>query len=99
MASPLDLLKSLTDHHVDFVLIGGMAATVHGGSIVTEDVDVCTHFAKENVGRILAALAQLNPRQRMTPDPPALSTRPQPTSVGATCTLSPTLANSTSWAR
>lgn len=74
MASTLDLLKRLTDHHVDFVLIGGMAATVHGGSIVTEDVDVCTYFARENVERILAALGGLNPRQRMTPDRPALST-------------------------
>jgi hypothetical protein len=73
MASTLDLLKHLTEHHVEFVLIGGMAATVHGSSVVTEDVDLCTHFSLANVERILAALDGLHPRQRMTPDRPALS--------------------------
>lgn len=74
MASTLDLLKRLTDHRVDFVLVGGMAAALHGSALVTEDVDVCTHFSRDNVERILAALQGLNPRQRMVSGRPALAT-------------------------
>jgi predicted nucleotidyltransferase len=74
MASTLELLKRLTDHRVEFVLVGGMAATLHGSALVRQDVDVCTHFSQENVERILAALEGLNPRQRMVSGRPALST-------------------------
>ncbi len=38
MASTLDLLKRLTDHGVKFVLVAGMAATLHGSSLVSEDL-------------------------------------------------------------
>lgn len=61
---------------MDYVLVGGMAATAHGSSLVTEDVDVCIRFDLETVRRILDALVGVNPRQRMTPDRPELSKDP-----------------------
>lgn len=67
MASILDILRRLVEHQVDFVLVGGMAATAHGSSVVTEDVDVCTPFELENMRRVLEALSGLNARLRMTP--------------------------------
>jgi predicted nucleotidyltransferase len=76
MASTLDILRRLVEHQVDFVLVGGMAATVHGSTIVTEDVDVCTRFELDNLQRLIGALAGLHPRQRMTPARPALPTDP-----------------------
>jgi len=33
----LDILSHLYDHHVDFVIVGGVAAALHGGSRVTFD--------------------------------------------------------------
>ncbi len=76
MASTLDLLRRLTEEDVDFVLVGGMAAAAHGSLTVTEDVDVCTHFEKENLRRLLSALRGTSPRQRMRPDRPPLSNDP-----------------------
>ena len=36
----LEVLNQLHDHHVDFVIVGGVAAALHGGSRVTFDLDV-----------------------------------------------------------
>ena len=68
MASTLDLLKILTSHEVEFVVVGGVAGVLHGSRLVTQDVDVCAPLTLENLTRILASLAGLNPRFRATPD-------------------------------
>ena len=74
MATPLlDLLKRLADAKVEFVLVGGMAATVHGASIVTDDLDICVSFDLATCERILLALAGLDPYERMRPDRRPLS--------------------------
>jgi hypothetical protein len=67
MGSTLDLLRRLVEQRVDFVLVGGMAATAHGSSVVTEDVDVCTRFQLKNLERLLKALEGLHPFLRMSP--------------------------------
>jgi hypothetical protein len=73
MATPiLDLLKRLADARIDFVLVGGMAATVHGSTLVTHDIDVCVRFDLETSRRILVALEGLKPEHRMRPDHLAL---------------------------
>ena len=68
MASTLDLLKILANHDVDFVGGGGVAGVLHGSRLVTQDVDVCAPLTLENLTRILASLAGLNPRFRAVPD-------------------------------
>jgi len=67
MASILDLLKRLRDADVEFVLVGGLAATVHGSAVVTEDADVCAPLTEANLERILTAISPLDPSHRMTP--------------------------------
>jgi hypothetical protein len=64
MASTLDLIKLLNDHRVKYVLVGGMACVVHGSQIVTQDVDICAPFTRENIEGLLAALAGAHPRFR-----------------------------------
>jgi hypothetical protein len=64
----LMLLKRLTDHGVDFVLIGGFAAMTHGSSVVTQDVDVCAPLTLPNLTRIVGALRDLHPNFRFRPD-------------------------------
>ena len=36
----LDLLSRLHDHHAEFVIVGGVAAAMHGGTRVTFDLDI-----------------------------------------------------------
>jgi predicted nucleotidyltransferase len=67
MVTLLKILERLHDHGIEFVLIGGMAAVLHGSSQVTQDVDVCMVLDAHNIARLRTALADLNPRHRMTP--------------------------------
>lgn len=72
MGSTLDILRRLSEHDVEFAIIGGLAGVAHGSSLVTEDLDVCAPLTRENLSRILAALGSLNPRWRMLPNRPPL---------------------------
>ena len=45
-----------------YVLVGGLAVTMHGGTRVTVDADLAIAFEVENRRRLVAALAPLNPR-------------------------------------
>jgi hypothetical protein len=69
MADLEELLKRLVQHRVEFVLVGGYAAMVHGVSLMTKDVDVCTHFSRENLERIYAAVSDLHPYHFLTIQP------------------------------
>ena len=40
------ILSQLHDHHVDFVIVGGVAAALHGGSRVTFDLDLVPSLAE-----------------------------------------------------
>ncbi|MHC5116969.1 MAG: hypothetical protein ACYSQY_07880 [Planctomycetota bacterium] len=63
----IDLLTRLVKADVRFVLIGGYACIVHGGTQTTEDVDVCCDFAPDNLLRLQQAVTDINPVHRMTP--------------------------------
>lgn len=58
------LLKLLIDHEVEFILIGGYAATVYGCSTLTQDIDACMPFTKDNLQKLIAALKGINPIHR-----------------------------------
>lgn len=58
------LLSALLDADVEFVVIGGIAATAHGSARFTQDVDVGT---PENYGAMVAALAPYEPYLRGAP--------------------------------
>lgn len=61
------LLATLVEHGVDFILVGGVAATVHGASRLTRDVDVVYARADANLDRLVAALARHSPYLRDVP--------------------------------
>lgn len=67
MADLTDLIGRLQAAHVDFVLVGGLAAVTHGSSMTTQDIDVCCEFSAENLLHIQSALADFHPVHRMTP--------------------------------
>ena len=64
------LLERLIQHDVEFVLIGGYAAMMHGVPNATFDVDVCSPLSRENMEKIHAALADCEPVHRERPDIP-----------------------------
>lgn len=76
MASTLALLRRLVAEKVDFILVGGMAAVVHGSASVTEDVDVCIRFDEATLRGIFRALEGTHPRERMNPAKPQLGSDP-----------------------
>ena len=57
-------VQALCDARVDFVVIGGVAATFHGSARVTYDLDICYSRAPSNLQRLAAALAPFHPRPR-----------------------------------
>jgi hypothetical protein len=61
------LLSRLTEHGVEFVVIGGLAVIAHGHIRTTAALDVCDARTPENVRRLVAALADLSPRLRGAP--------------------------------
>lgn len=58
------LLSVLEDHQVEYVVIGGFAAQVHGASRPTYDIDVTANTTADNLGRLAQALAELRARVR-----------------------------------
>jgi len=61
------LLSSLQTEGVSFVIIGGVAATLHGAARVTFDLDVVYDRSSENLERIVRALAPFQPYLRGAP--------------------------------
>ena len=66
------LLQRLIDQKIEFVLVGGFAAILHGAVVVTQDVDVCLNFSCDNLFRLAAALSDLRPVHRIMPGKIAL---------------------------
>jgi predicted nucleotidyltransferase len=62
-----ELIRALSGCGVRFVLIGGVAATLHGSARLTQDVDVVYARDEENLSRIAQALAPLQPYLRGAP--------------------------------
>lgn len=66
---PLAVLEVLARHKVRFVLIGGVAANLHGYPLPTEDVDITPETTKANYRRLAAALTEMNARIRVAGEP------------------------------
>ena len=65
---PQRILGLLTAHGVDFVVIGGIAAVLHGSPRVTQDVDVCFATDDANLDVLGKVLIELEARLRGVPD-------------------------------
>ncbi|MGH9869522.1 MAG: hypothetical protein ACREAA_15320 [Candidatus Polarisedimenticolia bacterium] len=55
----LALLRALKAHDVDFIVVGGVCAVLHGAPVATFDLDVVHSRSPENIGRLLKVLAAL----------------------------------------
>lgn len=77
------LLAGLVRHDISFVVVGGVAAVVHGSARVTNDLDICYDASDANVERLTSLLAQWSAYPRgwepglpFFMDPQALRTTP-----------------------
>jgi hypothetical protein len=64
----VNLLERLTKAGVDFVVVGGFAGVVHGCTYVTQDIDICCDFSRDNLNALQEAVRDLHPVHRMTPN-------------------------------
>jgi hypothetical protein len=62
-----ELLAALADGRVDHIIVGGLAATVHGSSRLTQDIDVVYARSAENLERLVRAIAPHHPYLRGAP--------------------------------
>lgn len=69
---PRELLAMLAGHEVEYILIGGLAATLHGSSALTNDADVCPLRTTENLEHLASALREVHARIRTTAEPEGL---------------------------
>jgi hypothetical protein len=61
----LDILDQLHDHHVDFVIVGGVAAALQGGSRVTFDLDIVPDLLPDSGKAVVELLWSLGARPRI----------------------------------
>ena len=55
-------VQALTDAGVEFAIIGGWSAIMHGSAHLTNDLDLCYSRNPDNLRRLASALAAYHPR-------------------------------------
>lgn len=65
---PAALLQRLVANDVDFVVVGGLAAVVHGSAAITRDLDITYAADAANLDRLGEALVALKARLRGVTD-------------------------------
>ena len=66
---PDELFACLDRHGVRYVLIGGLAAVLHGSPLPTLDADICPSRTLDNLGRLATALDEIDARIRTSDAP------------------------------
>lgn len=61
------LLRALAEARVEYIVVGGVAATAHGSARLTLDVDVVYRRTPENLSRVVESLAPRHPYLRGAP--------------------------------
>ena len=61
------LLRALNGVDVEFIIVGGVAATVHGSARLTIDLDVLYRRTRGNLARVVQSLASYQPYLRGAP--------------------------------
>jgi len=55
----VDIARILTEHRVEFIIVGGMAAVLQGAPVHTIDLDIIYARTEENIARLMDALREL----------------------------------------
>lgn len=60
-------IRLLSEAQVEFIIVGGVAATLHGAARITYDVDIVYLREPDNIERLVRALAAQRPYLRGAP--------------------------------
>ena len=71
MFDPVRICTILNEEAVDYVVVGGFAAVVHGSSLPTRDIDLVPLRTPTNLARLARALKRMNAMIRTDGDPVA----------------------------
>jgi hypothetical protein len=69
MFDPVRICEILNEELVEYVIVGGFAAVVHGSSLPTRDIDVVPSRSPQNLDRLGRALRRMNAMIRTDGDP------------------------------
>ena len=64
----VELLSVLHRHEVEFLVVGGVCAVLHGAPVSTFDLDIVHSRSETNLTKLAAALADLDAFYRERPD-------------------------------
>lgn len=78
MSDPNQLIQRLCDADIEFVIVGGFAAMLHGSSLVTRDLDVCAVLTAANVQKLRDAFREVHPVHRLTSQSLSFLDNPDP---------------------
>lgn len=62
------ILRTLSKRGVDFIVVGGVCAVLHGAPVTTFDLDIVHSRSRENVDRLMEALRELQAYYRHIPE-------------------------------
>ena len=60
----LEILKILSKHKVDSIIVGGVCAVLHGAPVTTFDLDLVHSRSPDNLERLMLALEELDAHYR-----------------------------------
>ena len=55
----LKILETLAKHEVEFIVVGGVCAVLHGAPVTTFDLDLVHSRAPDNLNRLMSCLQEL----------------------------------------
>ena len=61
------IIRTFSEAEIECVIVGGLAATIHGSARLTQDVDFVYARNRANIGRLVAALRFHSPYLRGAP--------------------------------
>ena len=64
----LSILRTLNEHAVEYIVVGGVGAVLQGAPVSTFDLDIVHSRTPDNLQRLLAALKNLDAHYRMQPE-------------------------------
>lgn len=87
------ILRTLSEARVEFIIIGGMAATLHGSARFTSDLDLVYSRTTDNIAALTAALRPYRPYLRGAPPGLPFTFDPHTISRGLNFTLTTDLGD------
>ena len=64
MFDPVRICQILNEERVEYIVVGGFAAVIHGSSLPTQDIDVLPARSMDNLDRLSRALKRMNAQIR-----------------------------------